>query len=308
MSLPGIGVLVLDHNPASIDQSAKIISPPSTTISFKSDKNTGYDGFVDYLSIIEDRDRTYAKNNFDVFIARITKSIDKNGEFLIPNIGTFIADQSGDYIFTESSQKEYSSFQQFESYPLSPIQKFGAIDGFQFTESKKQDVRDPWFYWLPFVILGVIAIASLFYFLKDNQLNTSFENEIILDEKNNLNELQNNDTITTIYNQNEKVGEGSETGEAIQKIEEEPIVNTKTHTVKNCIIITGSYQQSKSSLKMIEKLQSKGYQVYTEQHNNFTRVGISFDCENIDLKEYIYEIRNTISKDAWYLIPSITVH
>ena len=79
-------------------------------------------------------------------------------------------------------------------------------------------------------------------------------------------------------------------------------------SIRNCIIIVGSYKQAKSSLKMINKLQEMNYDVYTEQHKDFTRVGISFDCTNEDLTNYIRNLRSEIAKDAWYLQPSITVN
>jgi len=76
----------------------------------------------------------------------------------------------------------------------------------------------------------------------------------------------------------------------------------------NCIIITGTFKSSSNILRMIKKLEAEGYDSYTEQvKNGMTRVGFFFQCKESDLESYIYDIRQRISTDAWYLSPRIHV-
>jgi len=76
----------------------------------------------------------------------------------------------------------------------------------------------------------------------------------------------------------------------------------------NCIIITGTFNSSHNILRMIKKLEAEGYDSYTEQtKNGATRVGFFFQCKEEDLEKYIYDIRQRVSGDAWYLSPRIHV-
>jgi len=74
-----------------------------------------------------------------------------------------------------------------------------------------------------------------------------------------------------------------------------------------CTIITGAFKKNKHVIKMVRKLELNGYKTYTQVNGNVTRVGIDFDCSKEDLREYIYKVRETISKNAWYLSPKVHV-
>ncbi|HRX29237.1 MAG TPA: hypothetical protein P5235_07605, partial [Saprospiraceae bacterium] len=82
------------------------------------------------------------------------------------------------------------------------------------------------------------------------------------------------------------------------------ITNEKVNT---CIVILGSYKESKNSLKMIQRVGELQFELYTEEYNGFTRVGFQFDCSHTDLVDFIHHVRDEISKNAWYLVPRVTI-
>lgn len=74
-----------------------------------------------------------------------------------------------------------------------------------------------------------------------------------------------------------------------------------------CIIIVGSFKKSRNAVKMSSLLEQKGYEVYQSQYQDFNRVGLKYECIDEDLVEYLQDIRQNISKLAWYLDPDLEV-
>jgi hypothetical protein len=74
-----------------------------------------------------------------------------------------------------------------------------------------------------------------------------------------------------------------------------------------CIIIVGSFIKSLNTIKMVSLLERKGYKVHQSEYKGFTRVGIKYNCANVDLEDYLQDIRKKISKRAWYLEPDLDV-
>ena len=58
---------------------------------------------------------------------------------------------------------------------------------------------------------------------------------------------------------------------------------------------------------MVSLLERKGYTVHQSQHNDFTRVGLVYECIDKDLEEYLQGVRKQISSKAWYLDPDLEV-
>ncbi|MEM9546991.1 MAG: hypothetical protein AAGA77_13505 [Bacteroidota bacterium] len=74
-----------------------------------------------------------------------------------------------------------------------------------------------------------------------------------------------------------------------------------------CIIVVGSFIKSMNVIKMVSLLERKGYEVYQSEYKGLQRVGITYECADEDLEEYLHDIRKTISKKAWYLDPDLEV-
>ena len=93
----------------------------------------------------------------------------------------------------------------------------------------------------------------------------------------------------------------------------DPILNEYQDVITNkalnigCVIVVGSFKNKKNAYKLRDQMMRKGYKVYTEQHNEWTRIGLLFNCKDNDLVENIQSIRKNIEKMAWYLIPDFEV-
>lgn len=97
------------------------------------------------------------------------------------------------------------------------------------------------------------------------------------------------------------VGDEIDYSESLQKAESSSAIKSASYDGATCIVIVGSFTKAKNVLKMIDKVESKGYQSYSEGYGKFTRVGLQFDCVESDLPVYLAEVQSKLEKDAWYL-------
>ncbi len=74
-----------------------------------------------------------------------------------------------------------------------------------------------------------------------------------------------------------------------------------------CIIITGAFSSYENVSKMEELLAQNGYEVYISEYGPYTRVGFTYDCSNVDLEDYLNNIRRHIEPKSWYLVPDLYV-
>jgi nucleoid DNA-binding protein len=75
----------------------------------------------------------------------------------------------------------------------------------------------------------------------------------------------------------------------------------------SCIIVTGVFGSAANVAKMSQRIEQAGYEIYIEDRNGFTRVGLSFECMDVDNSAFIKKIRSEISAKAWYLKPDLYV-
>lgn len=87
------------------------------------------------------------------------------------------------------------------------------------------------------------------------------------------------------------------------------MLNTQTPTpaIEKCIIVTGVFSTEPNINKMKDLITKAGYTSYSEKNGVYTRVGLEFDCTDVNLEEYIQQVRKSISPRAWYLNPELYV-
>ena len=78
----------------------------------------------------------------------------------------------------------------------------------------------------------------------------------------------------------------------------------ETDIAEKCIIITGAFSDPGNVRAMEDRLTYQGYDVYSESNGNLVRIGLQFDCEEKDLDNYLVQIRQNVSPNAWYLYPA----
>jgi len=119
---------------------------------------------------------------------------------------------------------------------------------------------------------------------------------------------ENNTEVESELNQMNNPFENADTTDALtgSLIADEDI-NALTNRPEECIIITGTFASSKNVERMKRKVVEAGYNLFEEPYGPYTRVGLSFSCEDVDLVDYIQEVRKQLDKQAWYLDPSFYV-
>lgn len=76
---------------------------------------------------------------------------------------------------------------------------------------------------------------------------------------------------------------------------------------QGCVIVVGSFKNAKNALRMRNRIIAKGYQPFDEYHNGLNRIGLVFDCLEVDLVDFIQSVRKDIDPKAWYRIPGFEV-
>lgn len=74
-----------------------------------------------------------------------------------------------------------------------------------------------------------------------------------------------------------------------------------------CIIITGTFASTRNVSRMQNWIADEGYEVYNEAYGPYTRVGFKFECADVDLEEYLQNVRRIFDRESWYLDPSLYV-
>lgn len=166
-----------------------------------------------------------------------------------------------------------------------------------------------WSIWLPWLLL-LFLLAGLFW-----GINKIVKLSQATDEVQTFGNNFSTTTDEDVYVGEDEVSneEGEDESNEIESNDETTSVDkdgnqesNKTHTsLSECVIITGVYRKQHNIDSMVSKIKGAGYEVYTEPSGHYTRIGFSFNCKNVDLQSVIDEVRQTIAKDAWYLVPDV---
>ena len=70
-----------------------------------------------------------------------------------------------------------------------------------------------------------------------------------------------------------------------------------------CVIITGTFGEQDNANSMLSNINSHGYKPYESRNKSLLRIGIQFDCLDVNLDSMLTVVRESLSTDAWYLVP-----
>ena len=171
-----------------------------------------------------------------------------------------------------------------------------------------------WSMWLPWILLfgllcGLIwGIGKIVKLSKNSSATQSIDDNVKVADGDEIS-VEEAATIEdeNIDNRQKEEGEGNDIEDAatpVQETKTKPTTGAYTNLTE-CVIITGAYRKQHNIDTMVSKIKGAGYDVYTEPSGHYTRVGFTFNCENKDLQAVIDEVRLTITKDAWYLVPDV---
>lgn len=279
-SISGLGTLKLNRIGARYEKSEPKIYPPSYSLTF-SDKIQNSDlfneFFAKYFNISSDEAATQITNAVDELLNQIT---DSGRDAVLPNIGLFKL-ESDKVVFEQQSTLE--NWYTNGLLPVVPVLVEKSMPELLQTTTSKKSSKDNSWRILPFILVLCILTFMLKYFSEEPYAINVGDLEPSKVEVNGIEQnIDSQDTASSAIRDTSVVSE-------------------------ECIIITGYFVGAKNVLKMVDKIESLGYTVFLEDVADGTRVGIKLDCTNMDLREKIYNIRDSVSKDSWYLQPPITI-
>ncbi len=321
-SILGLGTLFYKYHSAYLSEDRSQIFPPSKQLLFK-DNTDGTDQFVQYVANRLGIDLDKASKKVDKYAQHIINNLLNYGKADILSVGQFSKADGKDIEFSQSHGEVNSEFFGLVPVKLKPIQfyKDGDMEDAPMAVSTEAvpnrtaasstlvsplttgETQPTYNYndednrsWLkPLLWIVVLLLACAFLFkacqsYKNKQADGVIENQIDSTDIVDGQKVVGNDAGSTSESEDSKSG-----------------VNSKSPT--ECVIILGAYESARNAMKMSNRISQLGYTPYEEYFDTMdvTRVGFKFDCGSKDLKDFIHEVREDIAKDAWYLVPRITV-
>ena len=284
--LPGIGYFYANRHAAQFSENRSSIDPPFFTVSF--------DDKID--SATETTAPQFAEE-INTLSQKVTDELLTRGKSHIPGLGLFIKNgQNVNFIVDER-------FEQSFTFGLQPIVNVSEVDrkfiapvavaSPLLVHEKAKNINKNF---LLYSILATLAIFTLVYFflmLPSSSVEKSKKDVAITEDKGASKPPTDTTSVLTSPVLEEK--RDTVNTQATLESESKEVKNTK------CVIITGSFKKAKYTVRMIQRLQNKGYEVYTEETDSTTRVGLKYDCASTDVDTLLAKIRKTIEAKAWVL-------
>lgn len=294
VSLRGVGTLKLVRNAANLIPIEQRLLPPSYQIHLQEYEDSPYNEQT-YLDLY----LANSKYNWADFNEYVLSSLINFGECEIEGVGLLQKDLSGQISFHPNQDFLNRLNDGFPDILITPLKKIltpsndGVGQVIPFSKEKKA-FNYKW-------ILGILLLFILCFYVwryldYTYQLSISEEVEISADPE----------ILPTASDEVSMIESGAKSYDVGKDIEES-VVNNEVQNTINCIIIVGSFKSNKNANRMLKKLSEMGYNTHSEKFGIFTRVGVTFDCQEDKLIDSIVSIRTRIEPKSWFLSPELTV-
>lgn len=313
--IPTLGQFVLGEYSAKIDASSQSIKPPYQSILF-SDAKREDNKLEKALAKKSKLSSDQAKELVLDFSNQISTRLLAKKEAFVAGLGTLRLAKKKISLDQSSSIFNKSGYG-LSTLDLTPIdytllEKPAHIFNTQDTHLTSGDAEKGKTGWrifkiflaalLLFLLLLLVRSCGQYLMSSDNSTN---------DLKEEVTEQVDNNSI--IETQEAEVAPGEVSTKVIPSDEIESndlaVKSADFIPADGCIIIVGVYKNNRNVIRMQDKLASTGYNVYTEiSPEGLTRVGFKFECQDVDLRNYIRAIRKSIHKNSWYLQPQMEVY
>ncbi len=340
--LPGIGRFFVSMNSAKISTDKKSISPPSYDLRFEEVDSNQEKKLLEYIKDDTNLDETTIHEHIQALVEKIYSRLINLGTFYLDGIGTLEKNEGQSKIDFFPDKDNFSK--RLEALPIvdiSPVKRveekitqqatIEAPDTLIKTVEEENETIFSW--WIPIIagcIFGLLYISwmkgcfdrksnneDIMIGSKINNPNQNNEEEIkessgkdlAINQKDNEEVVNAEKSITQIpdaIEASESETLGNETQESTSEGKSPKTITTPVPS-KKCTIVVGVFRNPRNVTRMVSKLERNGYHAVTVQHNGLTRVGHDFDGNGVDLKEYIYTVREQIDPKAWYLDPALRV-
>lgn len=306
-SVLDLGTFFYSYHPATLSADKSFVSPPYHTAHF-SDKSDGAGSFTSYVANRLCINSNEAQDQIKVYAQNVISKLLSSGVSQINDLGKLIKRDSGIIEF-EADEYFASSYYGLPEVKVKPISyyrsnevapaeaEYAVSRPYVNTDASSPLVSTPakeessfGFFRAILGILVLLLFATLIYKKCSNttsiDLSKPIDKDIIVEEPIQVDQEVNK-------------------GEGKLGVPQKPMPSKVTE----CVIIVGAFESPRNALKMSDKISKLGYTPYQEYFDTMgvTRVGFKFSCEDEDLELFIHKVRHQIDKNAWYLVPRITV-
>jgi cell division protein FtsN len=179
LAIQGFGIFTTEPQEAYIHPIDNSFSPRGKKISFRLDKNTADNGFLQFMAAAEGLSRVVAASTLKSEITKWIKTLKSNGVVDLPMLGVIKLNSSGNVIFVQnnevSADKKFFGLKEFKAEPVEtakakPATPVAAAP----SEQKKKRRLLPWMSAAAIVII----IAGGIWFFKDMIFSTSNVNTV----------------------------------------------------------------------------------------------------------------------------------
>jgi hypothetical protein len=296
---PGLGEFSIERKPAFFSDNQTTLNPPKYSINF-SDKIKSNSNFINHKQYEEQFISISSKIQNDLFTFNSSS---------IEGLGNFFKNENGQIHFISDIQFEQyfnPGYEQIQN--INPIDKlfnpanqdFHAVNTNTLVYEKpkteilvRPKIESKIINW-KWIFIGFLALALIigFFFIPrpafDFDYINQHNNKVITSTKKEEANLNNSPTEPT----KSMIDFPSET---------DSISALRKNKNLNCAIITGSFKNANNIIRMRKRLQSLGYEIYTEKTDSTTRIGVKYDCTDTNAEELLNKIRAEIDSTSWVL-------
>jgi len=342
VTVPGLGEFVMNSQSASFGAGRKSLLPPTKSFSFNEDHNASDDALAGYLTQVVDINEKQAKQFVDKFSASVNEGLDAKKPVELAYVG-LLKKQDGKIDFLQNSmtiakinnllpevnlpepraigetpKMEVPVPEQAPTKATSPSKPKTVAEPAKIKASKpatskpvapaaaaikpnleKPKERGCWPWVLAALLLiGALSVLGIKMCSSDGKDVYHTTKDPVATEEGVS--TTDEGSTTSIDSENTK-----ETNTSSSNSEETATTSIATNMPEDCIVIVASLQNRRNIARLVDKVSNLNYQLYTETHGAYTRVGVQIKCASLDgfYEDFISKVSDDFGVNAWSLQP-----
>lgn len=339
VTIPGIGRFELKNNPASFGEGRKSLMPPTKEFIFSEEHSSDDEVLKNHLIKNENIDAITADQFVDKFSSDILKGLLENKPVELAYLGAVNRNEpDGNVNFVQNEVTLSKLNKILPELSLPAPKSVGSIPKKELPVSEsvptkiasgnkvaeKKTTIDPnlksapinpdlsqtektgiaWWKWgLLALIFGAICILGMKMCSNENSnVYKSIDKEQAKPVAGEGEEIDGSVTDSAVVVDFSDSSIGGDKNGALEKT---TAVTNKNISGGDCVVIVASMQNQGNITRLISEIENKSYEVYTESHGAYTRVGVQVDCDELggSYKDFIRQVSRDFKVTAWSLKP-----
>jgi len=304
LSIPAVGTFTLEQRSSARNGSATNLKPPYTEVGYTTEVNDNY-SFALLLTEYGVMGRDEAKQEEKTLSDAYLEQKSNNAPFIIRGFGEI---HVGNFIPTDKELfNRYTGLHKVTlpvvTKPEVPPAEQGAGDMPSTSEVHSGSSS----YWL-WILAAFILAFFIMVFVQSTVMLTQNNKLEQQERKATPKRDRNNESIKkalpeTPYGSGNPDQGQPEVKQSTGKPEgfSRSGKNTSSADKSSCVIVVGTYKNTRNIEDMKSRVESLGYQAYVVKTADMTRVGVSFDCVSVSPDSFLQQVRLRLQPDAWLL-------